>query len=311
MQFNNMAGFPKGFTNGVSIRGIPVLSSYSTSAGPNNTINSGVYWVNSVTGNDSVGGGGLGGTYVNPFKTVVRALVVAKAYDIIMVQPGHVETIVAAGTWTMATNGVSIVGLGAGSLRPTVTWTTATTATVLVTGQGCSIENMNFTANFASLVNMFAVQGADFQFRNNTVNQNNATNAATTAITTTAAGTRMLVDNNVFGTDLGTSTQAILLVGGDGHQITNNWFESAYSSGVGAIAQTTTTTTRCLVFNNFINNLTASCTKAMVFTSASTGLIANNRMQILSGSAPITGAAMSWVGGNYYSATIANAGTLI
>jgi hypothetical protein len=34
-------------------------------------------------------------------------------------------------------------------------------------------------------------------------------------------------------------------------------------------------------------------------------------MQVLTGTAPIVGAAMSWVGRNYYAATIATAGTLI
>src|SRR5256885_14553955 len=88
-----LANFPKGFSGGVSIQGLPVLTTYATSAGPANTINSGVYWVDSVYGNDSVGGGGLGGTYVNPLKTVARAIALAKANDIIMIKPNHTESI--------------------------------------------------------------------------------------------------------------------------------------------------------------------------------------------------------------------------
>ncbi len=51
--------------------------------------------------------------------------------------------------------------------------------------------------------------------------------------------------------------------------------------------------TNAVVDGNRINNLTASSTKSMVFVAGSTGMISNNRMQILSGSAPITGAALS------------------
>lgn len=47
------------------------------------------------------------------------------------------------------------------------------------------------------------------------------------------------------------------------------------------------------------------------FAAGSTGMISDNRMQILSGTAPITAAGMSWVGGNYYAAALATAGTLI
>ena len=45
--------------------------------------------------------------------------------------------------------------------------------------------------------------------------------------------------------------------------------------------------------------------------TGSTGQISGNQMQILSGTAPITGDAMAWVGNNYYAAAIATAGTLI
>jgi hypothetical protein len=50
----------------------------------------------------------------------------------------------------------------------------------------------------------------------------------------------------------------------------------------------------------------------MVFTASSTGQIAGNAMQILGGgTAPITGAAMSWVGPDYYASTIATGSTLV
>jgi hypothetical protein len=117
--------------------------------------------------------------------------------------------------------------------------------------------------------------------------------------------------NWFHGTNNAGNTSAITIVGGTDIQIVQNTFFGAYTSGIGAINQITTTTVNCRVYDNTIQNYTASNTKAMVFTSASTGQIGSNKMQILSGTAPITGAAMSWTGGNSYAATIATAGTAI
>jgi hypothetical protein len=120
-----------------------------------------------------------------------------------------------------------------------------------------------------------------------------------------------LLNNEFIGTtDAGTAA-AVRVVGGNEHVIKGNRFYGAYTTSLGAIDNATTACLRVTIADNVIENATASSTKAMVFQSGSTGSITGNRMQILSGSAPITGAAMSWVGANYYAATIATAGTLI
>lgn len=306
-----LANFPKGFSGGITIQGMPILVAYATSqAALGNTAKTGVYWVDSVNGLD-----GNTGTYVLPLATVARAIALAAANDIIMVKPNHTESITAAATWNFAVKNITVVGLGTGQTRPYITWNTANTATVKVStgGQGTSFANMVFDGTgFAAVAKMFDVNDADVQFLGCDFVQGNTTNTATSAITTVAAANRLVVDSCTFGTDTGTTAGAsINIVGGDGHRITNNFFELAYGSAVGAIQQLTTTSTRMFINGNVINNLTASNTKAMIFSASSTGMISNNRMQILSGTAPITGAAMSWVGGNYYVGTIATAGTLI
>jgi hypothetical protein len=74
----------------------------------------------------------------------------------------------------------------------------------------------------------------------------------------------------------------------------------------------TTATVNLLVERNLLQNLTASATKVLVDTiTGSTGQIANNRAQILSGTAPFTAGNLSWVGGNYYGNALGAAGTLI
>jgi hypothetical protein len=312
-----LANFPKGFSGGLTLQGMPILVAFATSqASLGNTAKTGVWWVDSVNGLDgNATASTVGGTYVLPLKTVARAIALAAANDVIMVKPNHTESITAAATWNFAVKNLSVVGLGSGQTRPYITWNTATTATVKVStgGQGTSFQNMVFDGTgFAAVAKMFDINDADVQFLNCEFLQGNVTNTATSAITTVAAANRLVVDGCKFGSDAGvTAGSAITLVGGDGHQITNSFFEMGYGSAVGAIQSATTLCTRTLIQGNVINNLTAANTKAITMFGASTGHIANNRMQILSGTAPITGTAMSWVGGNYYAAVIATAGTLI
>lgn len=255
------------------------------------------------------------GSIDRPFATLNYAVsrCTTGAGDTVIAAPGHTETIVAAGGLAINKAGVTLLGLGEWGNRPLLTFTTATTASVLVSSIGCLINNFRINLNGVdALANPFNIQAADFALANCRVNCADATNQAVLAILTNASADRLRIVNNRFmGTADAGMTAVIRLVGGDGHSISDNQFIGAYTSSVGAIQGLTTACTGAFIERNLINNLTASSTKAMVFVTGSTGMIANNRMQILSGTAPITGDAMSWVGGNYYSATIAQLGVLI
>lgn len=251
------------------------------------------------------------------FPTLVAALadsnVVTARGDVILVLPGHTESISSAGALTVSTAGITVVGLGNGDYRPTFTFDTATTATMAVSGAGAKFQNIIFDmTGFDAVASPINVTAAGVTFDG--CKFINATSSAqsTLGIVTTAAGTKLTVTNCMFvGTSDAGTTSVIRLVGGADHVIENNIFIGGYTSNVGAIENTTTACTNLTIRGNTINNLTASSTKAITLQSGTTGQIYNNRMQILSGTAPITGAAMSWVGGNYYAATIATAGTLI
>lgn len=269
-----------------------------------------VLFVSSVYGNSNAEG-----SLYNPFSSIQTAFAYSGlAYgDAIVSLPGHTETITSAAGTALSVAGVRVIALGTGTRRATLNFTTATTASLKVTAANCSLEG--FYVNLTSvdaLANPIHVDAADFQMINCEILQANATNQAVYSVLTTANADRMRITNCFFhGSSDAGATAAIGIVGGDSIVIENCKMIGAYTAGIGGINQITTTTTNCFVVNNLINNLTASSTKAMVFTASSTGMISNNRMQILSGTAPITGAAMSWVGGNYYAATIATAGTLV
>jgi hypothetical protein len=271
-----------------------------------------VFFVNSVTGVDSVG---AGLTPDGPVATLDYAigLCTANNGDHIIVMPGHTETIIAAAGVAADVAGITIIGMGYGRKRPVINYTTAVGASLDVTAANVRIENLVFTPiGFDAITAAINVSAADCQIVNCEFELANATNQAVLGILTTAAANRLLVQNCHFhGTSDAGTTAAICIVGGTDIRLENNIFIGAYSSGVGAIQQITTTTVNAIVKDNIIQNLTASNTKAMVFTASSTGQIAGNQMQILSGTAPITGAAMSWVGRNAYAAAIATAGTAI
>ncbi len=99
-----------------------------------------------------------------PFASIDYAIgkCVANNDDLIVVLAGHTETVSSATDWVVDVAGVSIVGMGRGASKPTITFDTSTAAAVMVTAANCSIENMNFTANYADIVTGIDVDAVEF-----------------------------------------------------------------------------------------------------------------------------------------------------
>ncbi len=238
---------------------------------------------------------------------------VASRGDVILIMPNHTEDITSATDLNINVAGVRVVGLGSGNNRPTFTLKTATSAILTFSAANTSLENCIVDGTgIDAIASMFSVTAAGVSVLGNKFVTASATAQATLGFLTTAAANDLkILDNEFYGTSDAGTTSVVRLVGGTNIHIERNSFIGGYSSGVGAIENITTDCVNLVVKDNLINNLTALSTKAMTFTAGSTGQISGNKMQILSGTAPITGAAMSWVGGNYYAAAVATAGTLI
>lgn len=151
-----MTNFPDGFPYGVSLRGLPVLQTHPGQ----------VFWVGNSTTVPAgcVGGaGGNPGTYKQPLATIQQALDKCQANtgDIVLVKPGHAETISSASILTMNKAGVAVIGLGSGSNRPTLTFTTAVTANIPITAANMAISNILFKANFLDIVSVFTATGTN------------------------------------------------------------------------------------------------------------------------------------------------------
>lgn len=76
--------------------------------------------------------------------------------DTIVVMPGHAETIAAATALT-AVAGITIIGLGQGAQRPTISFSTLTTAAYTLAVANVTIINMRFVSTFADVVTAIAL----------------------------------------------------------------------------------------------------------------------------------------------------------
>src|SRR3990167_2422176 len=78
--------------------------------------------------------------------------------DSVVLLPGHAENVAAA--TALAKAGVRHIGLGEGDDRPTITFTTANTASYTLAVANCYFENIAFVANFLSIAAAFVLSTA-------------------------------------------------------------------------------------------------------------------------------------------------------
>ena len=150
-----MSNFPNGFSDGVTIRGVPLQVLH-----PGRVLwvnNSGVLPKGGVAGAD-----GNDGSYLRPLATLDRALALCTAHrgDVIMLMPGHAENVATAAAIDVDKAGVAIIGLGAGTKRPKFSFTAAA-ATFAITAGNCSFYNIEWQANFADVAIGLDVSGVD------------------------------------------------------------------------------------------------------------------------------------------------------
>ena len=149
---SNISNYPNGFANGLTVRGLPLSVSHPGE----------VFWVNSTS---VLAKGGVGssdgnpGTYQKPFATIDYAIgkCTANRGDIIMVMPGHSETVTTDGGIALDVAGVAIIGLGSGSLRPKIVLDSAAAAAVVISADNCSMHNIVLEASFADVTNAIDV----------------------------------------------------------------------------------------------------------------------------------------------------------
>src|SRR5690606_16155543 len=110
---------------------------------------------------------GKGQTPDAPFATIDYAVgkCTANKGDLIIVLPGHAETVSAAGGLDLDVAGIRIVGIGNGRNRPTITVGGVVGAGITVDAANITLENVVITTSLDNVTLVLDVKAADFTLR--------------------------------------------------------------------------------------------------------------------------------------------------
>lgn len=165
--------------------------------------------------NERTASNGNKGTFYDPFSTIAYAISQCSANNnnVILVREGYTETVIAAGGITCNVAGVYIVGCGQGSNRPTLTFSTAVSASLLVSAANVTIKNILCVAGINALTNPINVQAAgctlDVEW-----NDGSSSVEANRAILTNASADNLKINLKYVGFPAGSSAvNAVRLVG--------------------------------------------------------------------------------------------------
>jgi hypothetical protein len=246
-----------------------------------------------------------------PLATVNGAVAkcTASRGDVIVVLPGHAETIsTAALSPTVSAAGVSVVGLGVGTLAPTFT-ITHVDGTFSITGANVLVDNLRIVSNLDNVkVGLTLGAAADGSVVRNCVFRDSAANKdLLVGISVTSACDNAKILFNDFATTAAAgSNNAILSAAVTGLEIRGNTIFGAYATG-GIL--TSAVLTRALIVDNMIMNEAAIAIALNGTTS--TGILARNFLGgTTSIAAALTGDNAMWAFENYVSGAAAASGLL-
>lgn len=273
----NHSNYPNGWANGVTVKNMPVLNTYSNN----------VFWVCSTTGSDS-----YKGTFRRPFATLDYAVgrCTANRGDVIMVKANHAESITADSGVDIDVAGVSVIGLGAGEDRPTFTFTTAATADFKLAANNVTVRNLLFKAGIDALTGPIEISADDCHLIDCEYRDDDTSNYETVDVVVTASTPlRMVIDGFVFhhdGGSGGTQNQSVIQLNGADHAVIRNCWLVA-DSGTGVIEDATTSD--CILIDNCrIESSNATPKPGIAATATTTGTVSNTYIRIASGSTYVT-----------------------
>lgn len=309
-----MSHFLGGFRGGVSIRGIPVLNTYAGN----------VFWVdsNASAGSDTGEYGNHGQTALKPFKTINYAITrcTANNGDIILVAPGHAEAITAAAGIVAGVIGVTVIALGTGDDRATLTFSTATTADLDIDAANVSFVNFRIVNSLAAMAAPIDVNAAGFALLGCDFYLSTALTDIDITVITDANANDIRVEgcNFYYLTSLATTavtataTECVRLVGADRAIIKNNYIGGDFTTS--AINGITTASKEVQITDNDIHNIATENIAGVVdLVAACTGVIARNHGFIgySTGLATVIDPSSCAMIENYFSNVVTEAGGLV
>ncbi len=228
-------------------------------------------------------GRGIAGRVYTDVNTALLQCVDGRG-DVIYLLPGYTESIAAANAWSgLTATDVTIIGMGRGTNRPTLTWTTAT-STVLFNKANFRIHNCQLllagpltasgSLTVAAPITISAAGCGIFDcdiwwgF--------DATHIVTIGITTTAAADNLKFNRNFCfaETAAAPTTTFLRLTGTDYLEIDGTFIIGPGSStSIGPVQMLTTASLKAKITNSLFQSTTASSTISFTSMAGCTGMV--------------------------------------
>jgi len=273
----SISSYPSGFRGGALIKETALYD----------TIDGNVYWVDSGSG-----GAGNSGQFLSPVATIDQAInkCTNNNNDIIYIKAGHAETIADATSLVADIAGVTIIGLGRGTSRPTLTFSAAASS-IPVSAANVTFQNFVMTANFADVAAAFTPTGknltvSDVVFNNGGTNLN-WVNLAAVATTDNNADGLTFSRCHFFEIDTAVEAVADIDVDIDGLTIEDCYVDLGINGVLSSLVEVAAgkDTTNIDLRANYVSRLvTASAVQLITWvdtTTTNTGIAAWNRSRTL------------------------------
>jgi len=295
-----------GFTNhpnGITSFGMPVLP------GGVPTTTGSIFFVHSGTGSSS--NDGLSPS--SPLATIDQAVgkCTANKGDLIIVMPGHAETISGATSLVLDVAGVGVIGLGRGSLRPTLTFS-ATGSIISVTAANVLLDNLLIIGDVDNIVTgiSLAATADGAHLRNIEMRDGAANKEFLIGIAIAAACTDVTVENFAFHGLAGGATGCIEAAGAaDRFKLLNSFIRGQFSSQM--VDLSAAASVGLLIRGNTLINIETGAGLGVAMHNSSTGFVADNRIANIKDTvAGLSGTGMAYAE-NYCSNALGAQGILV
>ena len=275
--------YPNGFSDGALIRELltyDVLPRKIFYVGNNSTL---------LPGEKGASDSNSAGTFLRPFSTLDYAVGQTAAGDVIAVRPGHTTTVSAAAGLDLDVAGITIVFLGNGTNRGTITFGTAVGADMDVDAANITLINPRFTAALDALTGPIDVNSANFRMFNATWEDGTTINT-TDCVVADANADDMLIDGFKFidGDAAGTQKQSFIQVAAASRPVLKNIVCTGdYGTG---IIENGTAWVDALLEHCALDNAAAGPVVAILLQATSSGQMRFCHLRVASGTTYLTAA---------------------
>lgn len=261
------------FPNGITSMGLPIVGGRYITSGD-------IHFVDSATGSNATDrGGDTDHAFADVDYSVAQCT--ASKSDFVFVMPGHAETLGADSAVDIDVVGITYVGLGNGTNRPTFTFDTGVTADFKLAAANTTISNLLFIAGVDALTGPIEVTAAECQIINCEYRDDDTNNYETVdVIITSTAAHYLLVDGFKFRHDAGsggTQCQSVInLVSADYAEIRNCLLIGDHQKGC---IEDATASKMISIHDNYIETSHADDI-AITLAATTTGFVFRNFLKI-------------------------------